>query len=71
MMKKHSWRDLSRVQRSAILAAAAAEAVTTTAALVDLTRRPAADVRGPKALWLIGFVVQPFGPVAYWAVGRR
>ena len=71
MVDKRTWRDLSQGQRTAIVAAGAAEAVTTLAALVDLSRRPAAEVRGPKALWVVAFIVQPIGPIAYWAVGRR
>jgi len=38
---------------------------------VDLVRRPRAQVRGPKALWMMGLFVQPVGPVAYLALGRR
>ncbi len=54
----------------AIVAGAAIEVALTTAALVDLARRPAEQVRGPKALWALGCVVQPVGPIAYLTVGR-
>ncbi len=43
----------------------------TAVALRDLARRPAEGVRGPKALWAVACFVQPVGPVAYLAVGRR
>jgi hypothetical protein len=66
-----TWSDLSDTQRRLIVAGGAAEAVVTTIALRDLARRPSATVRGPKVLWLLGFVVQPFGPLAYLWVGRR
>jgi hypothetical protein len=49
----------------------AAEVVLTSLASADLKRRPAAEVRGPKVLWLLAFLVQPFGPIAYFVVGRR
>jgi hypothetical protein len=62
---------MSTGQRVAIVAGATVEVVLTTAALVDLARRPAAQVRGSKALWAIGCFVQPVGPVAYLALGRR
>lgn len=62
---------MSTGQRVAIVAGATIEVVLTTAALVDLARRPAAQVRGSKALWAIGCFVQPVGPVAYLALGRR
>ncbi len=54
----------------AIVALASVEIALTTAALVDLARRPAAQVRGPKALWALGCVVQPVGPITYLALGR-
>jgi hypothetical protein len=63
-------RDLTPVQQRAIVVAGVAEVVLTTVALRDLARRPAAQVRGPKPLWLLACVVQPVGPVAYLTVGR-
>lgn len=45
--------------------------VLTAAALVDLARGPAAEVRGRKWLWALGCFVQPVGPVAYLILGRR
>ncbi|MEZ5270586.1 MAG: PLD nuclease N-terminal domain-containing protein [Microthrixaceae bacterium] len=37
----------------------------------DFRKRPAAEVKGPKFLWLLALAVQPVGPLAYLAVGRR
>jgi hypothetical protein len=71
MERKKRWRDLTSGQRAAILAASAVELVLTTTALVDLARRPGAQVRGPKPLWVLGCFVQPVGPIAYLALGRR
>ena len=71
MERKKRWRDFTPAQRAAIIAGAAVEIALTTAAVVDLARRPRAQVRGPKLFWVVGFVVQPFGPLAYWAFGRR
>ena len=68
---KKRWSDLSRTQQTWIVAGAVAEAVVTTIALVDLARRPPAQVRGFKPLWAATFVVQPVGPLAYLLVGRR
>lgn len=70
-MAKKRWSDLSPVERRAIIAAGAVEAVLTSYALVDLARRPKPRVRGPKLLWLLSFVVQPVGPLAYLRLGRR
>jgi Phospholipase_D-nuclease N-terminal len=65
------WSDFSGGQRGVILAGAAIEVVLTTLALADLARRPRVQVRGPKALWVLGCIVQPVGPIAYLAFGRR
>jgi hypothetical protein len=71
MANKKKWSDLQPFQQRLIIGGGAAEAVITFAALRDLARRPSSGVRGPKALWLLAFVVQPFGPLGYLAFGRR
>ncbi|MDT4992785.1 MAG: hypothetical protein QOH97_2677 [Actinoplanes sp.] len=65
------WEGLPRWQQAGIGALAGVEVVLTTVAIVDLVRRPRASVRGPKTLWFLTFPVQPFGPIAYLALGRR
>jgi hypothetical protein len=70
-MPKMTWSDLSSSQQRLIYVGGVAETVVTVAALRDLVTRPGAQIRGPKAAWLLAFVVQPFGPLAYFAVGRR
>ena len=71
MAQKNSWSDLTPSQQRLVIAGAVVEGVLTTIALVDLVRRPADLVRGPKALWALGLFVQPVGPIAYLALGRR
>jgi len=71
MATKKQWSDFSGGQRAAIIVAAAIEVVLTGVALSDLARRPRAQVRGPKTLWVLGCVFQPVGPIAYLALGRR
>lgn len=71
MATKKQWSDLTRRQQRLILAGGAVELVITAAAARDLASRPTAQVRGPKPLWLLAFVVQPFGPLAYLWRGRR
>ena len=70
MARRRRWSELSGGQRVAIVALASVELALTATALVDLARRPADQVRGPKALWALGCFVQPVGPVAYLAIGR-
>ena len=69
--QKRRWSDLSPRQQRAIVLGAFAELVVTTIAVADLARRPARQLRGSKPVWLVTFVVQPFGPVLYLLVGRR
>ena len=69
--RKKRWSDLSPQQQRAIVVGAIAELIMTTLALRDLARRPASDVRGRKLMWVLAFVVQPFGPLLYFLVGRR
>jgi hypothetical protein len=66
-----SWNDFSDAQRVAILAGASAELTLTAAAVADLVHRPRQQVRGNKALWWLGVFIQPVGPIAYLALGRR
>jgi Phospholipase_D-nuclease N-terminal len=69
--EKKSWSDLTPRQRQAAVAGAIIEAVVTAVALRDLAGRQPDEVRGPKLLWRLSFVVQPVGPLAYLLAGRR
>jgi hypothetical protein len=68
---KKKWSDLTPAQQRAIKVGTVLEALLTAAAARDLARRPAEEVRGSRSLWALSFVVQPFGPLAYFAAGRR
>jgi hypothetical protein len=70
-MAKKKWSDLTAFQKRAIYVGGAFESVLTAVALRDLAQRPADRVRGAKAAWVLAFFVQPFGPLAYFAVARR
>jgi hypothetical protein len=71
MAATRRWDDLTDAQQKTVLAGAAVELFLTAWAVVDLSRRPAAQVRGPKPLWTFGCFVQPVGPIAYLAFGRK
>lgn len=59
------------MQRRLIALGAVAELAMTAVAVTDMLRRGSAGVRGRRPAWLASFVVQPFGPLAYLAFGRR
>jgi hypothetical protein len=69
--KKKRWSDLSPGQQRATVAAGIVELGMKVAALADLRRRPAEEIRGPKALWVALLFVNFVGPVAYFAFGRK
>jgi hypothetical protein len=74
MTMRRRWNDLSQGQRRALLAAAAVEGVLKIAALVDMRKRPASQIRGPKWLWATSVtVVSSAGllPISYFLVGRK
>jgi hypothetical protein len=73
-MAARKWSDLSKRSRGLIIAAAVAEASLKTAALIDIKRRPASQIRGSKWIWApTVIVINSFGgaPLAYFAFGRR
>jgi hypothetical protein len=71
MASNTRWSDLTSTQQLLIIGMGAVELVLTATALVDLARRPADQVRGPKPLWVLGCLVQPVGPLAYLVLGKR
>jgi hypothetical protein len=73
VMKKR-WRDLSPRTRRAIEVAGVIEGILKVAALVDLRRRPASQVRGSRKSWATAIVVLNSAgvvPIAYFVKGRR
>lgn len=69
--QKKRWSDLTQRQQRLIVVGGVVEVVLTAAATRDVVQRPADQVRGRKSVWLLSFVVQPFGPLAYFLLGRR
>jgi hypothetical protein len=74
MAASKQWSNLSERNRRLLVAAAVAERILKVAALVDIKRRPASQIRGPKWLWAaVVAVVSSAGivPVSYFVFGRR
>jgi hypothetical protein len=67
------WSDLSSRQRTLIILAVAVETALKVVMLIDLKRRPADQVRGPKGLWAATALANTAGlaPLAYLVFGRR
>jgi hypothetical protein len=66
-------KDLSPGARRLVAAAAVAEAALKAAALLDMRRRPASQIRGSKKAWAWAMIVNSAGliPISYFVFGVR
>ena len=74
MDTKKQWQDLSPGARRLIVVLGTFEAVLKVVALVDLARRPAAEVRGRKSVWALSIILSNsvgLVPASYLLRGRR
>ncbi len=73
LRRRTLWRELTPRQRRAMMIRGGIQLGLLSAALNDLRRRPASQIRGPKALWVATSFVNYLGvgPVAYFLFGRR
>lgn len=64
-------KDLSPRTRRILIVAAAAEAGLKAAALLDMRRRPASQIRGSKKAWALAMIVNSAGliPISYFVFG--
>jgi hypothetical protein len=65
------WGDLSSTQRKAVVLSGVVQLGLLAAALADIYRRPAQEIRGDKRLWAVVALVNFVGPVSYFLFGRR
>ncbi len=68
------WSDLSKRNQRLLIAAAAVETSLKAAALIDLRRRPASQVRGPKWAWVPALSIlnsAGIAPLTYFVWGRK
>ena len=74
MSGKRRWSDLDEGTRRFIVIGGAVEGLLKTAALTDLARRPASQIRGRKWVWAVALVLVNsvgFAPLVYFLAGRR
>lgn len=67
------WSNLSARTRRLLIVAGVAETGLKVAAAIDLRRRPADQIRGPKWAWFAGLFANTAGlvPLSYFVFGRR
>jgi hypothetical protein len=73
-MPPQKWSDLSERTRKLIITAGVVDVTLRIAALIDIKRRPASQIRGRKPLWAaVVAVVNSAGviPISYFLFGRR
>lgn len=74
MAANRHWSDLSERTRKLIIIGAVSETILKVAALIDLKRRPASQIRGPKWVWApVVTILNSVGiaPISYFVFGRR
>jgi len=71
MAAKKKWGELGGRSRALIVVTGIVEVALLAAALIDIRRRPADGINGPKWMWTPVAFVTLIGPLAYFAFGRR
>lgn len=70
-MAKQKFADLPPAQQRAIVVAGAVQLTLLAAALIDISRRPRDQIKGPKPLWVGISFLNTIGPLAYFFFGRK
>ena len=73
-MAAKQWSDLDERTRKLIISVAVVEGILKLAALIDIKRRPASQIRGRKWMWAsVVTVISSAGviPISYFLFGRR
>jgi hypothetical protein len=68
------WRDLSKRTRVLLVTVAVADGALRVAALIDIQRRPASEIRGRKWMWATAMtLISSAGvlPISYFVFGQR
>jgi len=74
MAARQQWSDLDERTRKLIISVAVVEGILKLAALIDIKRRPASQIRGRKWMWAsVVTIVSSAGviPISYFLFGRR
>lgn len=70
-MSKKGWKDLGAMEKSAVICLSVAQLSLLVAALTDIYRRPAGEIRGGKPAWAAASFVSFAGPISYFVFGRK
>lgn len=70
-LTKKQWSDLSPQKRATISIVGLVQVALLAAALIDIRRRPAEQIKGSKKLWTLVAFINFAGPIAYFVFGRK
>jgi hypothetical protein len=70
-MPRQRWSDLTEAQKGGLLLLGLVQCGLLAAALLDIRRRSAAEIKGSKRLWTAAVFVNFIGPIAYFVFGRK
>jgi len=65
------WQDMRQGQRVTAFLAIVIQVSLLVAALQDIRRRSAAELRGRKAMWTAISFINFIGPISYFVFGRK
>ena len=68
---KKQWNELSPQKQLTISLVGLVQVALLGAALVDIRRRPAEQIKGSKKLWTLVAFINFVGPIAYFVFGRK
>ena len=69
--QKKTWKELSPMAKFGTVMAAVVQLSLLVAAQRDISRRPAAEIRGSKALWRAATLINFVGPGSYFTFGVK
>ena len=70
-MAKQRWSDIPPRKRKAIVAIGIVQNSLLAAALIDIKRRPASEIKGSKRKWAAISLLSWVGPISYFTLGRK
>ncbi|RRR71993.1 MAG: hypothetical protein EI684_10745 [Candidatus Viridilinea halotolerans] len=70
-MPQLRWSELTPSERRALLFLFSLEASLLATALTDILRRAPDQVNGPRWAWALASLISFFGPLSYFAFGRK
>jgi hypothetical protein len=69
--RQRYWSDLTAVEKRIVILSSVVQVSLLVAALNDILRRPASQIKGKKWVWLLVSFINFIGPISYFLFGRK